>query len=360
MSRKKSSQTQSTKARRKAAYDSPWKISVERLFPQFMLFFFPEIYALIDWSRPHKFLSQELEQISAGIEGELSVGQSRGRYARGKRAALRIDELVEVHFKDGSKGRILLHVEIQNEPEASFDERLFIYHYRIFDKFRDTVITLALLTDFDPDWRPGRFVRETAGCRVVFEFPARKLMDYNAEELAGNSNPFAFIAQAHINARATSHDLPLRYDLRMVLQDVVEESGMDKREVLLVTRFIEEVMRLPAELDRKLFFERQARKEGKKMEYTTYAERVGERRGIKKGKTKGKIEGQVESKQQSVLRLLEMRFGKVPKRLQSKVARLTDLAALDELFTAAFDCPSLKQFEARLPKAPQTTQRRQA
>ena len=100
-------------------------------------------------------------------------------------------------------------------------------------------------------------------------------MYYNAEELAGSGNPFAFIVQAHINARATSQDLPLRYDLRMVLQDAVEASGMNRREVLLVTRFIEEVLRLTAELDRKLFFGRQARKEGKRMEYTTYGTCVG-------------------------------------------------------------------------------------
>jgi hypothetical protein len=37
--------------------------------------------------------------------------------------------------------------EIQNERDPFFDERLFIYHYRIFDKTRDPVITLALLTD---------------------------------------------------------------------------------------------------------------------------------------------------------------------------------------------------------------------
>jgi hypothetical protein len=323
-----------------------------------MLFFFPEIHALIDWSRPYKFLSQELEQISAGIEGELSVGQSRGRYARGKRTPLRIDELVEVYFKNGSKGRILLHVEIQNEPETFFDERLFIYHYRIFDKFRDTVITLALLTDFDPGWRPGRFVKETAGCRMVFEFPVKKLMDYNAEELAGSRNPFTFIAQAHIKARETGDDLTRRYDLRMVLQDAVEASGMEKREVLLVTRFIEEVLRLPADLNQKLYFERLARKEGKGMEYTTYAEKMGERRGIRKGikrglekgKIEGAIEGQMKRAQRSVLRLLEIRFGKVPERMQIAVTEMTDLDLLDELFTVAAQCPSLKQFEARLPK----------
>lgn len=200
------------------------------------------------------------------------------------------------------------------------------------------------MTDFDAAWRPGKYVRGLAGCRVEFNFPVRKLTDYNDGELAASHNPFAFIARAHLEARRTGNDMNRRYDLRMVLQDAVEAGGMDEPEILWVTRFIEDVMRLPEDLHRKLFFERQARKE-KAMVFTTYAERVGERRGIKKGKLKGKLETQ----KANVLRLLEMRFSKVPKRIVVKVSELTDPALLDELFEAAFNCASLKEFESQLP-----------
>jgi hypothetical protein len=283
-----------------------------------------------------------LAQISAGIEGELKP-QTRA-YRRGKRVPLRVDLLVEVYFNDGRKGRILLHLEIQNERDPFFDERLFIYHYRIFDKTREPVITLALLTDFDPAWRPGRYVRELAGCRIEFNFPIRKLTDYNDEELAASKTPFAFIARAHGEARQTGDDMNRRYDLRMVLQDAVEDGGLNVQEVLWVTRFIEDVLRLPEDLHRKLFFERVARKE-KAMEFTTYAERVGERKGIKKGKLLGKIETQ----KANVLRLLEVRFSKVPKRIVTKVSEVADPALLNELFGTAFRCDSLKEFEAQLP-----------
>jgi hypothetical protein len=313
-------------------------MAVERLFPHFMGFFFPDIHALIDWTRKFKFLAQELAQISAGIESELQP-QAR-TYDRGKRVPLRVDLLVEVYFNDGRKGRILLHLEIQNERDPFFDERLFIYHYRIFDKTRAPVITLALLTDFDPAWRPGRYTRELAGCRIEFNFPIRKFTDYNDEELAASKNPFAFIARAHREARQTGDDMNRRYDLRMVLQDAVEGSGMKEREVLWVTRFIEEVLRLPEELHRKLFFERVTQKE-KAMEFTTYAERVGEKKGIKKGALKNQKE--------NVLRLLEMRFKQVPEDVAVKVSNLTNARLLNRLFEAAFRCESLKEFEAQLP-----------
>jgi hypothetical protein len=356
MKRRRAKPPQTTRKQRRAAYDSPWKMAIERLFPHFMEFFFPDLHALIDWSCRYKFLAQELAQISAGIESELKP-QTRA-YHRGKRVPLRVDLLVEVYFNDGRKGRILLHLEIQNERDPFFDERLFIYHYRIFDKTREPMITLALLTDFDPAWRPGRYVRELAGCRIELNFPIRKFTDYNDEELAASRNPFAFIARAHREARTTGDDMNRRYDLRMVLQDTVEASGMKAHEVLSVTRFIEDVMRLPEDLHRKLFFERVARKE-KAMEFTTYAERVGERKGIKKGKLLGKIETQ----KANVLRLLEVRFSKVPKRIVAKVSELTDFALLTELFDAAAQCSSLKEFEAQLPASgvrPSSARRRTA
>ena len=205
------------------------------------------------------------------------------------------------------------------------------------------MITLALLTDFDPTWRPGKYVRELAGCRVEFNFPIRKLTDYNEQELAASCNPFAFVARAHLAAHQTGDDMNRRYDLRLVLQDAVSDSGMDAQEVLSVTRFIEEVMRLPEGLDRKLFYEQQARKE-KAMVFYTYAERIGERRGINKGRKKGRLE----EKQAGLLRLLEIRFHQVPQVISDRVSASADPALLDAWFEVAARCKTLKEFEKQM------------
>ena len=41
-------------------YDSPWKDILERYFPPFMAFFFPEAHADIDWSKGYESLDTEL------------------------------------------------------------------------------------------------------------------------------------------------------------------------------------------------------------------------------------------------------------------------------------------------------------
>jgi len=44
-------------------YDSPWKEVIERYFPEFMAFYFPDASAEIDWSKEHVFLDQELRAV---------------------------------------------------------------------------------------------------------------------------------------------------------------------------------------------------------------------------------------------------------------------------------------------------------
>lgn len=44
-------------------FDSPWKEAMERFFPQFLEFFFPDIHGQIDWSKGWEFLDQEFQQI---------------------------------------------------------------------------------------------------------------------------------------------------------------------------------------------------------------------------------------------------------------------------------------------------------
>jgi hypothetical protein len=62
-------------AQPRADYDSPWKEIIERLFPQFMTFFFPAIHAAIDWSMPYQFLDKELQQVVRAAElGRHTVG----------------------------------------------------------------------------------------------------------------------------------------------------------------------------------------------------------------------------------------------------------------------------------------------
>jgi hypothetical protein len=166
-------------------FDSPWKGIIERYFPDLMSFFFPNINTIIDWTRGYEFLDKELQKLMRQAEG-------------GKRLA---DKLVKVWLHNGDPAILYIHLEVQGQYDKNFPERMFIYYYRFFDYYRH-VISVAILTDDDASWRPQQYQREFAGCKLTFQFPTVKLLDYwgNWKELKQSTNPFAMVVMAHLRA----------------------------------------------------------------------------------------------------------------------------------------------------------------
>ena len=72
---------------------------------------------------------------------------------------------------------------------------MFVYYYRIRDRHHRPVVSLAVLCDEHPDWRPDRFVYNDLGCELDFRFPMVKLIDYRQDEaaLVESPNPFAAV-----------------------------------------------------------------------------------------------------------------------------------------------------------------------
>ena len=140
-------------------YDSPWKQLLESYFTAFMRFFFPEAHALIDWQRSLQFLDKELQQIVR----DAALGR---RYA---------DILVQVWLVDGTREWILIHVEVQGTVEARFDQRMYTYNYRLFDRYARSVASFAVLCDENVNWRPGTYQDALLGTSITFCYATAKL-----------------------------------------------------------------------------------------------------------------------------------------------------------------------------------------
>ena len=153
-----------------------------------MAFFFPEAHSAIDWDKGFDFLDSELQQIAREAE-------------TGKRI---VDKLVKVYLRNGQENWLLIHIEIQNQKEAAFSERVYIYSTQLFDKFRRSVASFAVLGDTDRHWRPQFFHQSALGSQHDFSFQIAKLLDYQQQtDLATSDNPFAIVVQAHLTAQAT-------------------------------------------------------------------------------------------------------------------------------------------------------------
>jgi hypothetical protein len=308
-------------------FDSPWKDALELFFPAFLAFFFPRVHAKVDWSRGYEALDKELQQIAR----EAEVGR---RYA---------DKLFKVWLEDGQETWVLIHVEVQSQRDEEFTERMFVYHYRLYDRHRRPVVSLAVLADEHLTWRPNSFGYSLCGCTIGLEFPVVKLLDYCAdlEALETGSNPFAPLVLAHLKTMETRHDAPARQGWKSQVIRGLYERGYSGDQVRQLFRLIDWLMDLPEDLERQLYEELSRLEEEKLMPYVTHIERIA----LKKGEAKGEAKGKAEGKAETLLRIVERRFAtKVPPDLDAAIRGTTDLARLDRWVDLAFEVSSLEEF----------------
>jgi hypothetical protein len=172
--------------------DSPWKLILRQYFPEAIEFFFPDIAQVVNWTQPPEFLDKEFIKIAP----DAKVGR---RFA---------DQLVRVKLKRGQDLVLLIHVEVQAAPEQKFAERIFVYSLRIFDYFRQPAVSVAILCDASPTWRPKEYSFCLPQTQLKFEFGTVKLLDYRDRmaELDASKNPFAMVVKAHLKLQETKKD----------------------------------------------------------------------------------------------------------------------------------------------------------
>ncbi|KYC39543.1 transposase [Scytonema hofmannii PCC 7110] len=300
-------------------YDNPWKEVIERFFPRFLEFFFPDAYAVIDWTRPPEFLDTELQQLEPDAE-------------IGKRL---VDKVAKVWLVDGEKAWILIHIEVQGQYDSQFTQRMYIYNYRLFDRHKQKVISLAVLADEEISWRPSSYEYVLAGCRVRLEFPIVKLLDYEAEwqTLEQSTNPFSVVVMAHLKTKATHRNPENRLQWKLNIVKRLFEQGYSREDVLGLFRFIDWIMVLPEELVRSFKQEVRSYEEARRMRYVTSVERLA------------KEEGMVQTAREHIMKILQTRFGVVPEAIVTVVNGIEELSLLENLFTSAITIGSLEQFQ---------------
>ncbi|MCL4868038.1 MAG: DUF4351 domain-containing protein [Anaerolineae bacterium] len=317
-------------------YDSPWKEILVRFFPEFIAFFFPAIFADIEWSKGHEFLDQELQQVvrEATVSGK------------------RVDKLVRVWRKNGIETWVLIHIEIQGQKDGEFTLRMYVYNYRIFDRYQRPVASLAILTDEYANWRPDHYESEIWGSKSRLDFPVVKLLDYrqNWDELANNPNPFAIVVMAHLQTQETRRKPEERQNRKFTLTKMLYDRGYSEKQIWELFRFIDWLMILPPGLKEAFAHDIARLEEEKRMQYVTTIERDA----IERGLTKGLQQGQEQALQRSIMRILFRRFGTVPTEISDHLEKVS-LETLEQLLDVALEVMSVKEFSDELAHHDLTT-----
>ncbi|MBN3923604.1 cytosolic protein [Nostoc sp. NMS4] len=298
-------------------YDSPWKQILQLYFEDFMLFFFPQAHREIDWTRQPEFLDKELEQVVRDAE-------------LGKRLA---DKLVKIYRIGGEESWILIHLEIQSQSESDFSERMFTYNYRIYDRYKRSVASLAILGDEQVNWRPNRFGYELFGTKVEFQFPIVKLLDYQQRqsELEASRNPLATVVMAHLAAVQTKSDRLQRKQQKLSLVRRLYQQGFEREDVLNLLAFVDWVLTLPQDLEREFQHEVEQLEAEQRMQYVTSFERSG----IEKGKLEALLKG--------IALGLKLKFGETGQNLLPEIESIQDVNLLEAILSGIDTASTVSQ-----------------
>jgi hypothetical protein len=230
---------------------------------------------------------------------------------------------------------LVLHVEVQGQPESDFADRMFSYyallHLRLRRQRADRselplILGLALLTDSNADWRPGGYAARAFGQGVRYDYWAVKLLDWRGRtaELVASSNPFAVVVQAWLGVLAARGRADNLLAVARTAFRQLRRGGYGDEEIAAILAFLEQVLVAPGDQDDTLFTALLELEEEPMPQVTSRWERSGLRKGRR------------EAQQEMLTRLLEHKFGELGEATTARIGALSGPRLLS-LYDAALD-----------------------
>ena len=258
-------------------FDSPWKDALDDFLESALELFFPELHVAVDWTKGYDPLNAELAEILRDAELGPTVA----------------DRLFRVTLKSGEPVWVAIHIEIQSQYDVDLPRRMFVYHYRIWDRFQVPVVSLAILGDERISWRPNEYVTDHFGAGVHFRFHTVKLLDWS-DRVAKLDTPLSFVVAAHLESLKTAKEPEERKSAKWNLIRTLFERGGSPERLRKLYRLIDWFLELPRELQTQLRTDIKRYEEGHKMPYVISDIRYAKEEGIEIGLEKGRNEGRTD------------------------------------------------------------------
>lgn len=151
-------------------HDRLFKELIQTFFKEFIQGFFPQVYPHINFSST-KFLEQE-------VFTDILKGEKR-----------RIDILAEVKLNHIDQ-IILIHIEPQASYQKEFNERMFIYCSRLYEKYRKPILPIAIFSYNDKREVTDQFTMYTPTEKVLqFHYLQLHLINKNWRDFIQTDNP---------------------------------------------------------------------------------------------------------------------------------------------------------------------------
>jgi len=281
---------QNHKTTPRSEYDEAWKSLIEAFTADFFDFYFPALYNRIDFTKPVEHKDKELQKIFSKSYHTHKVA----------------DKLIAVILKNGKKSILFIHIEVQGTRKKDFAERMLHYYTRIKDRYNHDILSVALLTDGSNKNINNVYQFKFEEFEYKFTFPYKKITDFKdqGELLLTLQNPFALITYSLLEWHTCNKEQQKKLDLKTRLTILLLEKGFSEEYIRVLFNFIDWVIKLPIDIDKKFENTVLNYQEGKKMAYVNTFERLHGAEWM----MKGKIEGEINGEKKVLLRLLKIKF----------------------------------------------------
>lgn len=291
-------------------HDRLFKELIETFFEEFMLAFFPEAHEAIDFS--------ELTFLTEEVFTDVTAGDRR-----------RVDLLVQTRMK-GEESIVIVHIESQSYVQNSFNERMFIYFSRLYEKYRKPILPVAVFSYDEAREEPDSFKLAFPFVKVLdFHFNTLQLRRQNWRDYIRQDNPAAAALLSKMGY--AEHE---RIQVKIEFLRMLTRMSLNPARLTLVSRFFDTYFAWDDEEEeeqlRQELHKLKPEEEVKIMELKMYWE--------KKAEEKGKIEGKLEGLVEVLCKFLNAQYGEDSKPLQERIKQTTNAEQLerltDELFKA--------------------------
>jgi len=221
-------------------HDGTWKRVIRLMFPDFLAYFLPNLFTIVDLNRPPEFLDKELDSFNQSIVGN----------TKGKRIA---DCLIKVFCKDGIPRIVILHIEIQIGRDPLFAFRMFQMYSRILEKHvlehgkLPWVEALAIFPANAYKNPPDRFEQKHFHLHLCYKYDTFCVRPEMEATLLKHPNPFALVELAYIRANNSKHTSKIREKFLLELLLLSRQKKYAKEYQSCLFFFILNIVSVPEE-----------------------------------------------------------------------------------------------------------------
>lgn len=217
-------------------------------------------------------------------------------------------------------GKLILHIEMQTDPDATLGFRMADYALRIYRKFPDHEL-IQIVVYLRQTCSPEVFKTTWTGHQVTNTFQVVRLWEQPTDEFLSRPGLWAYAALSQTDDR----EAVLREVARKIdgLSDRNEQSNIAAISAVMAGLSLEKAM-IQRILRREIMKESVIYQEWM-TEWQQEGEAIGIAKGIVKGILKGKAEGKAEASRSLVTLLLNQKLGSLPDPILNHILTLSPI-----------------------------------